>query len=296
MKKFITTVFTGAALLASHRTFGQQDFAPLVKIQTEDYAQARSHFQTKLSRQGPTPQEWSPVKAPPGVSEVKYVSGKMRFSAWMNRPTDESHKHPAVLFLHGGFAFGQDDWDVSQPFRDAGYVVLTPLLRGENGQSGAYSFFYDEVDDVLAAADYLRSQPYVDASHLYIAGPSAGGAMVLLAAMTTNYFRAAASFSASPDQVVFCRHARRAAQDVPFDISNLRELEVRSPLAYATSFKCPARLFYGTQEPEWHLTSQRTAALARAHGLDVQAIQVSGDHESSVLPGIKQSILFFQKH
>jgi hypothetical protein len=120
--------------------------------------------------------------------------------------------------------------------------------------------------------------------------------MVLLAAMTTNYFRAAASFSASPDQVVFCRHARRAAQDVPFDISNLRELEVRSPLAYAASLKCPARLYYGTEEPEWHLTSQRTAAVAKAHGLDVEAIRVPGDHESSVLPGIKQSILFFRNH
>lgn len=204
-------------------------------------------------------------------------------------------KHPAVLFVHGGFAMGLEDWDVSRPYRDAGYVVLTPLLRGENGQPGAYSFFYNEVDDVLAAADYLSKLPHVDANHLYIAGPSAGGAVVLLAAQASDRFRGAASFSASPDQVLFCQKAKNAANDVPIDIKNQKELEMRSPLAYAESFKCPARLYFGSQEPPWKLTSRRTALLAKKHGQDVEAIEVEGDHMSSVRPGIMKSIEFFKK-
>jgi hypothetical protein len=42
--------------------------------------------------------------------------------------------------------------------------------------------------------------------------------------------------------------------------------------------------------------SQRTAAIAQARKLDVEAIQIEGDHGTSVSPAIKQSIAFFQKH
>src|SRR5262245_33444244 len=171
-------------------------FAPMVEVQDEDYAEARRRFQTKLTRKGPSPQAGDPVKPPADATEVEYRSGELRLKAWVSRPADETHKHPAVLFLHGGFAFGADDWQISQPYRDAGFVVLTPILRGENGQPGAYSFYYDEVTDVLAAAEYLIKLPYVNADRVYIAGPSAGGTLVLLSTMTSKHFRAAASFSA----------------------------------------------------------------------------------------------------
>jgi dipeptidyl aminopeptidase/acylaminoacyl peptidase len=230
------------------------------------------------------------------VTEIEYPSGELRLKAWVSCPADEMSKHPAVLFLHGGFAFGANDWEISQPYRDAGFVVLTPLLRGENGQAGAFSFYYDEVDDVLAAADYLSKLRYVSADRVFIAGPSAGGTLVLLSAMASNRFRAAASFSAMTDQVLFCKHSKNAARDVPIDITDLRELQLRSPLAYASSFKCPTRMYYGSQEPHLRPMSQRTAGLAKSRGLNVEAIQVEGDHSTSVPPAIKQSIAFFQKN
>ena len=271
-------------------------FTPLVQIQHEDYARVRGQFRTKLSRKGPSPQKTEPVKPPVGVIEVEYPSGELRLKAWVSQPKDDKRKQPAVLFLHGGFGFDLDDWQTSQPYRDAGFIVLTPLLRGENGQPGAYSFYYDEVDDALAAAEYLSKRPFVDADRLYLAGPSAGGTLALLTAMTSGRFRAAASFSGITDQVLFCKHAKNAVRDIPFDISDLRELEVRSPLAYSASFKCPTRLYYGSQEPHLRQMSQRTAARAQAHKLDVEAFQIEGDHGTSVLPAIKQSISFFQKH
>jgi dipeptidyl aminopeptidase/acylaminoacyl peptidase len=261
-----------------------------VEVQHEDYARARGRFRTKLLRQGPAPQPWSPVKPPAGVAEVEYPSGDLRLRAWVNRPAEGGRKHPAVLFLHGGFAFDRDDWSVSQPFRDAGFVVLTPLLRAENGQPGSFTLFYDEVDDVLAAAEYLRKQPYVDASHLYVAGSSAGGTLALLAAEASKRFRAAASFSASPDQALLVKHAKI---DLPFDKGNPRELQLRSPLAYAASFKCPVRIYYATKD-HFVLTSRRTAELAKERGLDVEAVRIEGDHGSIVPAGVKQSIPFFQ--
>lgn len=282
-------------ILATRPAPAVETFAPEVKIQDQDYAIARSQFKTKLTRQGPSPQPWSKADPPPGVAEIQYLSGALHLKAWVNKPSNQKKKFPAVLFLHGGFGFDfPDDWDVSQPFRDAGYIVLTPLLRGENGQPGNYSFFYDEVDDVLAAADFLSRQAYVDAGNLFIAGPSAGGTLALLVAMTSKRFRAVASFSATPDQVLFSKHARNAANDIPFDLADLRELEMRSPLAYATSLKCPARIYVGTEEVPFQATSQLLAKLARDRGLDVEAILVPGDHGSSVGPAVKQSIAFFQ--
>jgi dienelactone hydrolase len=278
------------ATRASPRADAGGGLSPVVEVQREDYAEARGQFRTRLLRQGPAPQPWSPVKPPEGVAEVEYPSGDLRLRAWVNRPAEAAGKHPAVLFLHGGFAFDLDDWAVSRPFRDAGFVVLTPMLRAENGQPGSFTLFYDEVDDVLAAADYLSRQPYVDASRLYVAGSSAGGTLALLAAEASGRFRAAATYSASPDQALLVRHAKI---DLPFDKADSRELQLRSPLAYAASFKCPVRIYYATQD-HFVLTSRRTAELARERGLDVVAIQIEGDHGSIVPVGIRQTIPFFQ--
>jgi dipeptidyl aminopeptidase/acylaminoacyl peptidase len=117
-------------------------FAPEVEVQREDYAQARLRFHTKLLRRGPAPQPGELLKPPPGVSEIEYPSGELRLKAWVNRPPDTSRRYPAVLFLHGGFAFDTSDWDETKPYREAGFVVLTPILRAENGQPGAFSYFY----------------------------------------------------------------------------------------------------------------------------------------------------------
>jgi dipeptidyl aminopeptidase/acylaminoacyl peptidase len=264
--------------------------APEVEVQDEDYAAARTRFQTRLVRKMPAPQPWSPIRPPAGVSEVEIPSGELRLKAWVNRPADGSGKHPAVLFLHGGFSFGKEDWDAGQPYRDAGFVVLTPILRGENGQPGSFTLWYDEVDDVLAAARYFTGQAYVDPRHLYLAGTSAGGTLALLAAEANELFRAAASFSASPDQVVLTRHAKI---DLPFDKTDRRELQMRSPLAYARSFKCPVRIYYATQD-NFVLTSERTAVVAKERKLDVEAVRLEGDHGSIVPEGIKRSIQFFR--
>jgi formylglycine-generating enzyme required for sulfatase activity len=270
-------------------------FAPEAEGPQEDYAQARGRFRTKLVRKGPSPQPGPPVKPPAGVSEVEYASGELRLKAWVNRPADEKRKYPAVLFLHGGFAFGMADWDQTKQYRDAGFVVLAPMLRGENGQPGAFSYFYDELDDVLAAAEHLSRLPYVDAKRLFVAGHSVGGTMTLLAALTSNRFRAAASFDGSPYWAPFTE-----ATDLPFDKSDPREIRLRSPIAYAGGFKCPLRLYHQEKE-RGHLAeyvglmSRRTVMLAKNRGLDVEELEIDGDHMTHVPAAVRQSIAFFQR-
>jgi dipeptidyl aminopeptidase/acylaminoacyl peptidase len=256
--------------------------------QTEDYADARNKFQTRLIRQGPAPQDWQPEQTPPGVQEIDYSSSDLQLKAWINKPGGGNSLSPAVLFLHGGFAFAAEDWDQAEPFRAAGFVTLLPRLRGENGLPGSYSMFYNEVDDALAAAEMLAKQPGVDPTHLYVAGHSAGGTLAL--AMTSRRFRAAASFSGALNPAAL---AQEQPELVPFDRQDLREFFMRSPIAFAGSIKCPVRVYRGSQEP-FRDDTEKLAFHAKAAGLDVEAITVPGDHQSSVMPAMRQAIDFFK--
>src|SRR2546421_2466743 len=190
LKTLLKELLSRDKSVRSHLTY-----APEVEVQKEDYAQARLRFHTRLVRKGLSPQPWEPQKPPADVSEIEFPSGALRLKAWVNHPVTYKRQYPAVLYLHGGFGFDIADWEQTKPYRDAGFVVMTPILRAENGQPGAFSFFYDEVNDVLAAVEYLRKQPYVDPNRLFVAGHSVGGTMSLLAALASHRFRAAAAFS-----------------------------------------------------------------------------------------------------
>jgi len=183
---------------------------------------------------------------------------------------------------------------------------MIPMLRGENGQPGSFSLFYDEVDDVLAAADALAKLSYVDAQRVYVAGHSAGGTLALLAAMTSPRFRAAASFSGSPDQFNGMA-ANQWINLLPFDAGGIgefadrdpaaqKEFQMRSPLAFAESFKCPVRMYFGNQEVELRVSTSKTVELAKKKNLDMEAVEVPGDHMSAVEPAMRQCIEFFKKH
>lgn len=272
-------------------------FEPEVAIQTADYAKIRRDFRTMLLRHGPSPQEEPAARLPEGVAEVEYPSGALRLKAWMSGHQRRGAKLPAVLFLHGGFAFGLADWEMALPYWEAGFVVMVPMLRGENGLPGEFSMFYDEVDDVLAAARYLSRHPSVDASRIYIAGHSAGGTLTLLAVEASGRFRAAASFDGSPDQqLLYNGSASKPGvhQEIVFDPKDLRELQVRSPLAYATSIKSPVRLYYSTEASSLlGRGTLKVVEVAKGRGLDAQATQVDGSHMSHVAPAMQQSIAFF---
>jgi dipeptidyl aminopeptidase/acylaminoacyl peptidase len=285
---FVRLFLFGIALLCSAHFVAAQD--GVVAIQKTDYRADRAAFQTKLLKQGPSPQPWRQQQIPAGVTEVQFASGDLQLKAWVGMPDTRLAKMPVVIFLHGGFAFAADDYAMAEPYRKAGFVIVTPMLRGENGQAGHFSMFYSEVDDVLAAEAYVRAQPYADPSRIFLAGHSVGGTLSLLAGMASPNFKGIASMSGSPDQVFF---SRGWGEDAPFDLSDARELEMRSPLAYATSLKAPTRMYLGTEEQVYRETSKRLAKLAQEAKLDVIFTEKEGDHFGSVPAAIEDSIAFF---
>ena len=159
---FLLAFFDAPTARAQDSPPDNGELAPLVTVQAQPYARARAEFQTRLVHRGPAPEPDSMPPTPDGVTLVTYPSGKLRLHAWIKRPVAASSaRRPAILFVHGGFSFGPHDWEMAQPFLDAGYVVMTPTLRGENRQAGAFTLFYDEVDDVIAAGKWLARQPGV---------------------------------------------------------------------------------------------------------------------------------------
>lgn len=276
----------------------QRVFKPEVAVRHEDYAALRRRFRTKLRTRGPSPQQGMRFRPPRYVAEVEYGSTRPSLRAWLSGGDARGARRPAVLFLHGGFAFGPDDWDMALPYWEAGFVVMMPMLRGENGQPGTFSFLYDEVDDVLAAASFLARQPTVDTNQIFLAGHSAGASLALLAAEASRRFRAVASFDASPDvQLLYHGSARKPGThaEVVFDPDDLHELEARSPLAYARSLRTPLRAYYSTEAvPIIRYPTEKLVAVARERGVDAAASQVDGSHMSHVRRAMPASIDFFK--
>jgi predicted Zn finger-like uncharacterized protein len=141
------------------------------------FSEWRAGFQTKLLRSGSSTQPFDPNEQPPeNVTEIMYPSGKLNLKAWVYRPPGVEEPRPALVYFHGGFAFGGEDMMEScAPFIDAGFVVMVPMLRGENGNPGNFELFLGEVDDARAACQWLALQPYVNKDRIYTFGHSIGG-------------------------------------------------------------------------------------------------------------------------
>lgn len=257
--------------------------------ESTEFAKARASFSTKLTREGPAPQDGEPLRAPPGSIALKYGASS-QLTAFISKPK-EGTRAPIVVFLHGGFAWGRSDWDMAAPYRDAGFLTVTPVLRGESGQPGAFTFYYDEVDDLVDLIDRVVRTGGVDPSAIFIVGHSAGGTLALLTSQVSPRVRAAVSFGGSPDQRTFIRAYAGIA---PFDVANEQELSMRSPDQFVSSFRAPTRAYFGHDDDFFRKPTLAMAARARAAGRDVEAIEVPGDHFSSVPEAMRRSIGFFR--
>ncbi|WFS23482.1 alpha/beta hydrolase family protein [Rhizobium rhododendri] len=259
-----------------------------------DYQRERRKFRTNLLVKGPAPDKYEALVAPEGANQIFYRSGyggELELVAWVSRFERTRTPRPAVLFLHGGNAIGQGHWQLMKPYIDAGYVVMIPSMRGENGQKGNFSGFYDEVDDVLAASDRLRHMPGVDPHRMFLAGHSIGGTLAMLTAMSTRRFRAAAPISGNPDSFAFFN---RYPQDIRFDDKDPREFQMRSPVCYAHSFKCPMKVMHGSEEVHFVTRVGVLSKRAREAHVNMDVDVIPGGHFSALPAEIERSIQFFK--
>lgn len=115
-------------------------------------------------------------------------SDGLSIPAYLFEPQEHSSApRPAVLFLHGGEhgTFGPRSLPKVESLVQAGFLVLAPDYRGSSGYSQEFFDAADyggmEIDDVIAARDWLVARGYALANHIGVLGFSHGGYNALLA-------------------------------------------------------------------------------------------------------------------
>ncbi len=210
--------------------------------------EARQGFQTKLARKESAKE---PVPQPPArlFRTVRYDAPVGKLAAYLTPDPRDGKKHPAIVWITGGDCNSIGDvWgpapssndQTAAAFRKAGVVMMFPSLRGGNDNPGVKEGFLGEVDDVIAAAEFLGKQEYVDPKRVHLGGHSTGGTLVLLAAECSDRFRAVFSFGPVEDVSGY------PAEYTPFDTSDPREVELRSPGRWINSIRVPTFVFEGT--------------------------------------------------
>jgi acetyl esterase/lipase len=183
---------------------------------------------------------------PKGVLDlIHYPSPAGRIAGYLSPIPADGAKHPAIIWVSGGDNMIGDFWSPKPPsndqsaraFRQAGIVTFYPSMRGGNGNPGYSEGMYGEVDDILAAADFLANQPGIDSSRIYLGGHSTGGTLVMLVAEIDPRFRATFAFGpvVSP----------REYGDDFLPVTDKTEVRLRSPGFWLSSIASPVFVFEG---------------------------------------------------
>jgi acetyl esterase/lipase len=211
-------------------------------------ADARRGFATRLGR--PQPPAEAASQPPPRLFRlIKYPSPVGDLSAYLTPDPGDSRKHPAIVWITGGDsnsigemweAAPRENDQTAAAYRLTGIVLMVPSLRGGNDNPGRREGFLGEVDDVLAAADYLAAQPYVDPTRIYLGGHSTGGTLAMLVAEMSDRFRAIFAFGPVEDV------RRYGEQFTYYQPGNRMEPMLRSPGYWLDSVRTPLFVIEGT--------------------------------------------------
>lgn len=154
--------------------------------------------------ENPTPELDLCLLSKPEFIEITSADGATQLNAIMIKPPDfdPSVRYPVLIYGYGG-PHGHvvaDRWSRSmlwnQFLTQHGYIVFSIDPRGANYRGKKFEdeiyrrLGIVEVEDHVAAVDYLRSLPYVDSRRIGIWGWSYGGTLTLMLLLgTEGYFR-----------------------------------------------------------------------------------------------------------
>lgn len=254
--------------------------------QGEPFAVQHKQFHTHILR---SESEEGTVPTPPknsGFELVGYPSQGKTLPAYVSSDPGDGKKHPAIIWVVGGWSNSIDEenlvhgeWSNDQSalaFAEHGIVTMFPTFRGGSSGTGAKEAKYGEMDDVIAAYDYLARQPYVDANRIYLGGHSTGGTLAMLTAEAMDKFRAVFAFGAAD------RFEKHNQTQFVFDTNDKREFDLRSPIVWLQDIKSPTFAFEGDESDK----AQSLDAMKRAsHNSQVHFYLVNhADHFSTLAP------------
>lgn len=254
--------------------------APQSQKTVDPVVEARRAFQTQLE-DAPTDHA-PPPQPPPGVFEKVMYPAPLGNNAAYVTPVREGPRRAAVLWIQGGFNWGIDEsaWEArprdndqsARAFREAGLVLMMPALRGCSGNPGSREYFLGEVDDVLAALDFLARRPDVDPERIYLGGHSTGGTMALLAAASGPRVRGVFAFG--PVAVAYYGETGTA-----LDRAEGKELAMRSPVVFMEYIRVPTLVIEGEDGNTFAFEKLREAS----KGAPVRFVSVPGGTHFNIL-------------
>lgn len=180
---------------------------------------------------------------------------------WVLKPVgfDPTAKYPAVLEVHGGphTQYGWTFFHEFQVLASNGYVVVYTNPRGSKGYGESFcnaiqgDWGNKDWDDIKAALEWMKAQPFLDSSKLGILGGSYGGYMTNWAIGHTHDFKAAIT-----DRCVSNMVSMAGNSDFPFNkdgyfkgvawgsLDDIKELWRQSPIAYFTGVVTPTLVIH----------------------------------------------------
>ncbi len=198
---------------------------------------------------------------------VHYSSkdGKWTISAFVYVPYNlpRNAQHPAIVYVHGGpTAQTMNNFNrFVQYMANQGYLVIAPNYRGSTGygkefqQANLFDMGGGDLQDVLAAADWIQQTGYVDPKKLILMGGSYGGYMTMM-----GVAKAPEVWAAGVPIVPFVNWFTEIQNEDPAlqqahlatmgDLEKNKALyEDRSPINFVDRIKAPLYLLAGGNDP-----------------------------------------------
>jgi dipeptidyl aminopeptidase/acylaminoacyl peptidase len=198
---------------------------------------------------------------------VHYPSrdGKWTISALVYVPYNLPRQaiSPAIVYVHGGptaqtvNSFSR----IIQYMANQGYIVIAPNYRGSTGygkefqQANLFDMGGGDLQDVLAAADWIKQTGYVDPKKLILMGGSYGGYMTMMGVTKAPEVWAAGVpivpfvnwFTEIENEDPVLQQSDLATMGDP--VKNKALYEERSPINFIDRVKAPLLLLAGGHDP-----------------------------------------------
>lgn len=219
-------------------------------------------------------------------------------------------KLPAIVHVHGGptaqWFRGFDPF--AQFLVDRGFVVIEPNIRGSTGYGVEFrdaaikDWGGADLEDVAAAAEYLRTLQYVDGSRLVVFGGSYGGFMTFIAATKKPaVWRAAIAWVGISDlhrmwdesKEHFRYFLREQMGDPEKDRALWRD---RSAIEFADRLRAKLLMVHGVNDPRCPVSQSRIfrdrlVELGKKEGVDFEYVELGEEGHGSA--DIQQKIRTF---
>jgi dipeptidyl aminopeptidase/acylaminoacyl peptidase len=254
-------------------------------------AEGKAHAMMALPKEFPADKLVTPKQAIFQAADGLSIHGQLFLPADL-RPGE---KRPAIIFFHGGpvremllgwhyMYYYSNAYGMNQYLASHGYIVLSVNYRGGIGYGRAFRMAPNrgaqggsEYQDVLAAANFLRSRDDVDITRIGLWGGSYGGYLTAMGlARNSDYFAAGVDLHGVHDwsqEVAHGRLPNGVTAQPQMNPEAARMARESSPVGSVSTWRSPVLLIQGDDDRNVYFGQMiEMASLLRQQGVQFEQI------------------------